>query len=109
MFASAPDRMRILKAVQSYFPFQDRGGPVVKVRALAHGLAQRGHAVTVLTADLGISKLRESRFKVERCPWGWRSQEEGVEAIYLPTFGHYRALTINPRVIAFCRSSLTHF
>ncbi len=32
-------RMRILKVVQSYFPFQDRGGPVFKVRALATGLA----------------------------------------------------------------------
>ncbi len=46
-------RMRILKVVQSYFPFQDRGGPVVKVRALARGLAKRGHQITVLTADLG--------------------------------------------------------
>ncbi len=48
--------MRILKVVQSYFPFQERGGPVFKVRALATGLAKRGHQVTVLTADLGFGK-----------------------------------------------------
>jgi len=48
--------MRILKVVQSYFPFQERGGPVFKVRALATGLARRGHRVTVLTADLGLGK-----------------------------------------------------
>jgi len=54
-------RMRILKVVQSYFPFQDRGGPVFKVRALATGLAKRGHRVTVLTADLGFG--REDGFR----------------------------------------------
>jgi glycosyltransferase involved in cell wall biosynthesis len=47
--------------------------------------------------------------KVERCPWGWRCEEDGVEAIYLNTLGHYRALTWNPRVIGFCRASLRRF
>jgi len=101
--------MHILKVVQSYFPFQDRGGPVVKVRALARGLAKRGHEVTVLTADLGLSALNGSSIKVERCGWGWRSKQDGVEAIYLSTLGHYRALTLNPRVIGFCRASLGGF
>jgi len=101
--------MRVLNAVQSYYPFQDRGGPVVKVRALARGLASRGHDVTVLTADLGLASLNGSSIKVQACKWGWRSQEDGVEAIYLPTVGHYRALTINPRVINFCESSLGDF
>src|SRR5271168_3036269 len=105
MFASIPNRMRILKAVQSYFPFEDRGGPVVKVRALSRGLAQRGHSVTVLTADLGFSKhggQNGFKTKVEHCRWGWRAEEDGVEAIYLSTIGHYRALTVNPNVIGFC-------
>jgi glycosyltransferase involved in cell wall biosynthesis len=101
--------MRVLKTVQSYFPFQDRGGPVVKVRALARGLAQRGHQVTVLTADLGFGKQNGFGMKKEPSRWGWRAEENGVEAIYLPTRGHYRALTINPRVIGFCRASLKQF
>jgi glycosyltransferase involved in cell wall biosynthesis len=101
--------MRVLKTVQSYFPFQDRGGPVVKVRALARGLAQRGHQVTVLTADLGFGKQNRTSLKMESSRWGWRAEENGVEAIYLPTLGHYRALTINPRVIGFCRASLRQF
>ena len=29
--------MRVLSVVQFYFPFQDRGGPVVKVRSLTKG------------------------------------------------------------------------
>ena len=101
--------MRILKVVQSYFPFQDRGGPVFKVRALAKGLAKRGHKVTVLTADLGFGP--KNGFALEAAPsrWGWRAQEEGVEAIYLPTAGHYRALTLNPRVVTFCRESIRQF
>jgi glycosyltransferase involved in cell wall biosynthesis len=101
--------MRILKAVQSYFPFQDRGGPVVKVRALARGLAQRGHQVTVLTADLGLRRLNGSAIKFQPCPWGWRAEEDGVEAVYLSTLANYRALTVNPDVIRFCGTSLRHF
>src|SRR5271156_5729014 len=80
-----PNGMRVLKVVQSYFPFQDRGGPVVKVRALARGLAQRGHQVTVLTADLGLQKLNGSAMSFQPCPWGWRAEEDGVESIYLST------------------------
>jgi glycosyltransferase involved in cell wall biosynthesis len=101
--------VRILKVVQAYYPFQEHGGPVVKVRALARGLVQRGHQVTVLTADLGLGKRGGQGMKFERCRWGWRSEQDGVEAIYLSTFGHYRALTINPRVIGFCRASLMGF
>jgi glycosyltransferase involved in cell wall biosynthesis len=101
--------MRILMAVQSYFPFQDRGGPVVKVRALARGLAQRGHQVTVLTADLGLRRLNGSAAHYQPCPWGWRTEENGVESIYLSTLANYRALTVNPDVIGFCGKSLRHF
>ena len=101
--------MRILKAVQSYFPFQDRGGPVVKVRALARGLTQRGHQITVLTADLGLAKLNGSAMKFQRCSEGWCAEEDGVESVYLSTLAHYRALTLNPDVIGFCRASLRQF
>jgi glycosyltransferase involved in cell wall biosynthesis len=101
--------VRILKVVQAYYPFQEKGGPVVKVRALAHGLVQRGHQVTVLTADLGLATHNGLGMSFDRCKWGWRSEQDGVEAIYLSTLGHYRALTINPRVIGFCRASLMGF
>src|SRR5215831_16238825 len=98
--------MRVLKTVQSYYPFQDRGGPVFKVRALARNLAHRGHNISVLTADLGLSSRSWENLRLEKSPWGWRAEEDGVEAIYLPTVGHYRALTINPRVVRFCEKSL---
>ncbi len=95
--------------VQSYFPFQERGGPVVKVRALAHGLSDLGHRVTVLTADLGLSSYVAKGFAAEKARPGWRSSENGVEAVYLPTLAHYRDITLNPSVIGFCRASLKHF
>ncbi|MGH9747237.1 MAG: glycosyltransferase [Candidatus Acidiferrales bacterium] len=103
------ERLRILKTVQSYFPFQERGGPVFKVRALAVGLAKRRHHVTVLTADLGVGKRNGFRREIEPSRWGWRAQENGVEAIYLSTAGHYRAMTFNPRVVTFCRASIRQF
>ena len=103
--------MRILKVVQSYFPFQERGGPVFKVRALAAGLAKRGHQVTVLTADLGFGKDNGSfaGAGAERCRWGWTVRSDDVEAIYLSTIGQYRAVTLNPGVFAFCRGSICHY
>ncbi len=101
--------MRILKVVQAYYPFQEMGGPVVKVRALARGLAQRGHQVTVLSSDWGFDTRKDLGIEVESCKWGWRFEEGGVEAIYLPAPLHYRALTLNPRVIGFCRASLRRF
>lgn len=101
--------MRILKVVQAYYPFQEKGGPVVKVRALANGLSRRGHQVTVLTADLGIKAQNGFHAQVERGHWGFRHRENQVETIYLSTLGHRRALTFNPGVIGFCRESLDQF
>src|SRR5580658_6209512 len=46
--------MRILSVTQSYYPFQDRGGPAFKVRSISRMLAELGNSVTVLTADLGF-------------------------------------------------------
>lgn len=101
--------MRILKVVQAYFPFQESGGPVSKVRALARGLSQHGHQITILTADLGLAGHCGRNPKFERCKWGRRFEQDGVEAIYLSTIGRYRALTINPGVIGFCRASVREF
>jgi glycosyltransferase involved in cell wall biosynthesis len=98
--------MRILKAVQAYYPFQEKGGPVVKVRAIALGLSQRGHDVTVLTADFGFTPSLAPAMKAEKCRWGWCAREQGVEAVFLRTRGHYRALTLNPGVIKYCSASL---
>jgi glycosyltransferase involved in cell wall biosynthesis len=98
--------MRILKVTQSYAPFLERGGPAVKVRALARGLAARDHTVTVLTADLGNGRRGDLG---EKCEWGWRSIEENVESIYLPTAFSFRALTVNPLLLSFCRARLADF
>ena len=101
--------MHILKTVQAYYPFQEKGGPVVKVRALSRSLSLRGHAVTVVSPDLGLSGRGHLKLEIERCRWGSRVKEAGVEAIYVPTLVRYRALTINPRVIDFCSSALRAF
>jgi glycosyltransferase involved in cell wall biosynthesis len=103
--------MRVLNVVQSYFPFQERGGTAFKVRAIARGLARRGYEVTVLTADLGLRKAQAgaSAAPLHSCDSGWLSREDGVTTVYLPTLAHYRALTLNPRVMRFCRASLARF
>lgn len=101
--------MRVLKTVQFYFPFQDRGGPVFKVRALARSLVNHGHKVTVLTADLGLEKHDAFDGSFERCKWGWRAENDGVETIYLSTVARYRALTLNPHVLGYARACLRQF
>lgn len=104
--------MRILNVTQTYAPFVEFGGPPVKVRGLSEALARRGHPVTVLTADWGL----ESRLAgdaewsgVERSPFGWRQEKNGVQAIYLPTWFRYRALSWNPAVKRYCRARLKNF
>jgi len=58
--------MRLLNVTQSYFPFLDKGGPTVKVRALALGMASLGHAVTVLTADFGLDATKRKSLNAFR-------------------------------------------
>lgn len=101
--------MRILEVTQSYYPFVDRGGPAVKVRALARGLAARGEEVTVLTADLGLKRVANHHNAWVRDGRGWHSREDSVDTIYLRTNGSYRAMTWNPGVFTFCRDRLCSF
>src|SRR5277367_1272218 len=96
--------LRILKVVQAYYPFQEQGGPVVKVRALARGLVERGHDVSVLTADLGLAGRTNNASKFNRCKWGWCSEQDGVKAVYLSTIASCRSLTFNPGVVGFSRA-----
>jgi glycosyltransferase involved in cell wall biosynthesis len=89
--------MRILKVTQVYHPFRSRGGPAVKVRAIAERLAGRGHLVTVLTASLGP----------EQAPGIVRAG--GVEAVYLRPVLRWRATTVNAGLADFCRKRLAEF
>jgi len=104
--------MRILNVTETYAPFLEFGGPPVKVRALSEGLARRGHTVGVLTADWGLEKRMqtpEERITAERSPFGWRCTENGVQAIYLPTWLRYRTVSWNPAVKRYCRVRLQNF
>jgi len=104
--------MRILNVTETYAPFLEFGGPPVKVRALSEGLAKRGHPVTVLTADWGIAKRAErseGKDDAEMSPFGWRRKENDVQAIYLPTWLRYRAVSWNPAVKRYCRARLKDF
>jgi poly(glycerol-phosphate) alpha-glucosyltransferase len=104
--------MRILNVTETYAPFLEFGGPPVKVRALSEGLARRGHQITVLTADWGLEKrlkTEEEKSAAERSPFGWRRNENGVQAIYLPTWLRYRTVSWNPAVKRYCRARLQNF
>jgi glycosyltransferase involved in cell wall biosynthesis len=104
--------MRILNVTQTYAPFLEFGGPPVKVRALSEAMARRGHQVTVLTADWGLERRFPGGVEpsgTTRSPFGWRRDENGVQAIYLPTWLHYRALSWNPAAKRFTRARLQNF
>ena len=108
--------MRILNVTETYDPFLEFGGPPVKVRALAQGLAQRGHNVNVLTADWGLEKRLRHHSEPDlqalgwdRSPFGWRHTQGGVQSIYLPSWFRYRALSWNPAVKRYCRARLQNF
>jgi glycosyltransferase involved in cell wall biosynthesis len=101
--------LRILKVTQSYYPFLARGGPAVKVRAMARGLARRSHVVTVLTSDLGLPFANGGTVDAVEDRRGWRALDDSVETIYLRSWAHYRSLTWNPGVSRFCRLRLAPF
>lgn len=104
--------MRILNVTQTYAPFFEFGGPPVKVKALAEGMARKGHQVTVLTADWGLD-ARLSRAasgpQGEASPFGRRQKVNGVCAIYLPNWLHYRATSWNPALGRYLRARLGEF
>ena len=89
--------MRILHATQTYHPFLERGGPTVKVRSIAEGMARRGHQVTVLTSWYGRP------FAARQVKLG------GVEVQYLRPLATYRAMTFNSGLFDFCRKRLREF
>ena len=101
--------MKILMTAQAYYPFQEKGGPVVKVRAIALGLAQLGHAVTILTPDGGFQQSMAPSMTAEKGPRGWSAEEKGVRTVFLHNVAHYRALSLNPAVINFCRGPLKNY
>src|SRR5260370_20776272 len=105
---SLPPHFRVLKVTQSYYPFLERGGPAVKVRAMARGLALRGHPVTVLTSDLWIKETANSETITQQAN-GWRYDEDGMQAVYLSTQASSRSLTWTPAAISFCAQRLTSF
>lgn len=102
-------KVRILKVTQAYYPFEERGGPAVKIRSIARLLTAHAHQVTVLTADLGFGPSEVASTAAHRNGNGWRANLDGVEAIYLTTKFHYRNLTVNPAVAEFCRQRLREF
>jgi glycosyltransferase involved in cell wall biosynthesis len=104
--------MRILNVTQSYAPFFEFGGPPVKVRALAEGLAARGHAITVLTADWGLDQRLQqlpTEPRAELNPFGRELKTSGVTAIYLGNWLHYRAASWNPALPRFLSARLQEF
>lgn len=98
--------MKILMIVQAYHPFLEKGGPAVKVRAIALGLARRGHSVSVLTSDWGFNPSMAPEMSAKKCGLGWCSDEPGVQTVFLRSFGHYRSVSFNPGVINFSCSQL---
>ena len=104
--------MRILNVTETYAPFLEFGGPPVKVRALAEGLSSRGNQSTVVTADWGFEARMANNPELStatRSPFGWRHEVNGVQAIYVPTWAHYRTVSWNPAVKRYCRARLQNF
>jgi glycosyltransferase involved in cell wall biosynthesis len=104
--------MRILNVTQSYAPFFELGGPPAKVRALAEGLARKGHEVTVVTADWGLHRrlgVLPNEPAVEDSPFGRRRKLNGVTAVYLANWLHYRTASWNPALGRYLRARLAEF
>ncbi len=101
--------MRILNVAQTYFPYLAGGGLPMKVRTISRKLTEHGHSITVLTAYLGSAEWLAAGATPGKNRFGWGRVEDGVQAVYLPTWLRHRALTLNPGVVKFCGASLAKF
>src|SRR5207245_10745578 len=54
-------------------------------------------------------ETQEEKITAERSPFGWRRNENGVQAIYIPTWLRYRSVSWNPAVKRYCRARLQNF
>ncbi len=86
--------MRILLATYTYPPFLETGGPPLKIRAIAEGLVERGHEVTVLTANHNRGQGARS------------GRAGGVEVMYLRLLLKYRFVPVTLGVRSFVRRRL---
>ncbi|HUR78326.1 MAG TPA: glycosyltransferase family 4 protein [Acidimicrobiales bacterium] len=77
--------MRVAISVPAFLRAADYGGPVTKVALLAKALADRGHAVTVLTADYGPARSRVPADTVVA---------NGYTTHYLKTLARYRWIPV---------------
>jgi glycosyltransferase involved in cell wall biosynthesis len=101
--------VNILNVAQTYFPYLAEGGRPAKVRAISRKLVERGHSVTVLTANLGLSEWSNIGNSPQETGMGLEFRENGIVTIYLPTVARYRIVTLNPHVLRFCWASLAQF
>lgn len=94
--------MRVLLVSQYYPPAWHYGGPVDKVKAIADGLAARGHFVTVVTSSASKPTLGDG--PIDRR--GEVRRQGNVTAYYLRSVFEHRGVTINPGVVRFCGHDL---
>jgi len=94
--------VRLLITTQNYYPAFSFGGRAVVSTALAQGLAQRGHDVTVLTSTV-LEPHVQPRWK------GYSVCIRGVNAHYLGTWVQYRAISFNPEVLFFARREVLNY
>jgi glycosyltransferase involved in cell wall biosynthesis len=89
--------MKLLHVTPAYSPFLEKGGPAVKVVAIAEGLARRGHRVTVLTSWHGKPRIART------------VDLHGVEVIYMRPIAGYRNTTLHAGLLSFCRKHVRDF
>ena len=82
------------------------------MRALAEGLARRGHQVSVLTVDWGLEQRLEKMAKeapAKKGSYGRVREVRGVAVVYLRKWLHYRAASWNPGLGRYLRAELKNF
>ena len=94
--------MKILKTSRCYYPAVDYGGPIGKMRALADGLSEQGHSITVYTSNLARPGQKMSRRTLTK-------QVGRARVIYFNSLLSYHWDAVTPDTIALCRRELRDF
>lgn len=94
--------MRILVSVQNYHPAYSFGGNVYKSKALAEGLHNLGHDVTVVTSSV-VDRSSHPDF-ISRIEY-----LNGVRVKYLGTWIKLKKVSLNPAVFRFAFTEMGEF
>ncbi|MFH1314612.1 MAG: glycosyltransferase [Candidatus Eisenbacteria bacterium] len=94
--------MKILNTSRCFYPATQYGGPIWKMRAIAGGLSELGHSITVYTSNLtSPGKKMSARTTTD--------QVDAARVVYFNSLLSYHWDAVTPEIMGLCHRELRTF